>query len=89
VSTRLLTVREAAEMLRIHPDTLREHLRAGRVRGMKVGSQWRVPEDVAEVPPLDPLPPRRREPRGEFARLAREIQDASRSASGSPTTLDA
>lgn len=77
MSVRLLTVAEAAEVLRIHPDTLRDHLRAGRVRGIKVGAQWRVPEDVTEVPPLEPLPPRRREPRGRYARIVREIEDAA------------
>lgn len=77
MSARLLTVAEAAEVLRIHPDTLREHLRAGRIRGIKVGAHWRVPEDVGEVPPREPTVPRRREPRGELAKIAREIQDAA------------
>lgn len=40
----LLTVDQAARRLQIAPYTLREWLKHGRLRGIKLGRQWRVPE---------------------------------------------
>lgn len=73
----LMTVVEAARVLRLHPDTVRRLLREGRLRGVRVGRSWRVPADVAEAPVPDPLPPRRREPIGRYGRIVREIEDAA------------
>lgn len=72
--TRLLTVNQAADVLQLHPDTVREHLRAGRLFGVKVGSVWRLPEGDLFVARPQNVVPARREPVGEFARIAREIQ---------------
>ena len=43
-SPTLYTVREIADTLRIHPRTAYRLIQEGKVRGIKVGSQWRVPE---------------------------------------------
>jgi excisionase family DNA binding protein len=53
--TELLTVREAAERLKVQPKTVREWLKRGRLHGAKAGKSWRVPaEALAEVlkPPM-------------------------------------
>ena len=39
-----LTVEEAAQRLAVTPYTLREWLKAGKVRGVQVSRRWRVPE---------------------------------------------
>jgi excisionase family DNA binding protein len=38
----LLTVQQAADRLQLTPWTIREQLKAGKLRGVKVGSQWRI-----------------------------------------------
>jgi excisionase family DNA binding protein len=37
----VLTAKEAAAFLRCSPDRVKRHARAGRLRGAKVGRQWR------------------------------------------------
>jgi excisionase family DNA binding protein len=41
VGDRLLTLREAAEVLRLHPRTVREYLRRGELQGRLIGRRWR------------------------------------------------
>jgi excisionase family DNA binding protein len=44
---RFLTVPEAAERLRVMPETVRRWLRSGRLKGVSLGSDragWRIPE---------------------------------------------
>ncbi len=36
-----LTIREAAEVLRLHPRTLREYIRRGELEGRLIGGRWR------------------------------------------------
>ena len=43
----LLTVAEVAEWLRLHPITVRRHIKAGLIRAVRIGRAVRVPE--AEV----------------------------------------
>ncbi|MCC6446317.1 MAG: helix-turn-helix domain-containing protein [Armatimonadetes bacterium] len=43
---RVLTLNEAADMLRVNEGTLREHLKRGAVPGRKIGRQWRISEDA-------------------------------------------
>lgn len=38
------TVKEVAEMLSVHPETIRRHLLSGKLKGYKVGKDWRVEE---------------------------------------------
>lgn len=50
----LLTVEQAAMRLHLRPDTVREHLARGVLRGIKRGRQWRVPESALteSAPPV-------------------------------------
>lgn len=41
IGERLLTIREAAEVLRLHPRTVREYLRRGELEGRLLGGRWR------------------------------------------------
>ncbi len=44
----LLTVKQAAKALSIHPETVREWLREGKIKGVKLGATklgWRIPEE--------------------------------------------
>ena len=41
IGERLLTLREAAEVLRLHPRTVREFLRRGELEGRVIGGRWR------------------------------------------------
>lgn len=47
---RLLTVDEVAQRLRIHPMTVRRHIKSGRIRATRVGRSIRVPEDAITEP---------------------------------------
>ncbi len=40
----LLTVREVAEYLRVHQRTAYRLITGGSIKAIKIGSQWRVPE---------------------------------------------
>ena len=46
---RLLTVREVAERLRVHPITVRRHIKAGRLQAVRVGRSVRVRESDLEA----------------------------------------
>jgi excisionase family DNA binding protein len=39
-------VRYVAEALSLHPETVRDCLRNGRIMGFRIGSHWRVRHDV-------------------------------------------
>lgn len=41
---KLLTVREAAERLDVAPCRIRNLIREGRIRGIKIGRDWLIPE---------------------------------------------
>ena len=44
---RMLTVAEVVERLRVHPQTIREWLRTGKLQGVRLGGTkvgWRIPE---------------------------------------------
>ncbi len=42
----LYTVREVADMLRVHQRTAYRLITGGSIRAIKIGSQWRVPENA-------------------------------------------
>ena len=44
----LLTVREAAQVLRIHRPKVYELIKAGEIDGFKLGSDWRIKRDSIE-----------------------------------------
>ncbi len=45
---RLLTPEEVAERLRLSVITVKKWLREGKLKGVKVGKLWRVPEEEVE-----------------------------------------
>ena len=45
----VLTVEEVAESLKITPVVVRELLRQGKLRGSKIGKNWRVKESDLEA----------------------------------------
>ena len=46
---KLLTVEDAAKVLLVKPTTVREWLKAGKLKGMKMGRLWRVWKSELEV----------------------------------------
>ena len=44
----LLTVREAAELLRIHRPKVYDLLRSGQLEGFKLGADWRIKRESLE-----------------------------------------
>ncbi len=44
----LYTVEEAAEILKVSVRTMGNWLRNGKVRGIKLGRSWRIPESALE-----------------------------------------
>jgi len=45
VTDELLTVEEVAARLKVHPETVRRHLKAGTIKGHRLGSKrlgWRI-----------------------------------------------
>ena len=56
----LLTVKEVAELLRVHQRTAYRLITGGSIRAIKIGSQWRVPEkalmDFREQGLNEPVP---------------------------------
>jgi excisionase family DNA binding protein len=41
IGDRLLTLKEAAEILRLHTRTVREYVRRGELEGRVIGGRWR------------------------------------------------
>jgi excisionase family DNA binding protein len=41
---KLLIIDEAADALRVSPETIRRYLRSHALRGVKIGGQWRIHE---------------------------------------------
>ena len=44
----LLTIHQVADRLHVHPKTVGEWLRSGRLHGLKAGILWRIPESALE-----------------------------------------
>ena len=42
------TVNQVAAILQFHPESVRRAIRAGRIKAIKVGQEWRIPHEVAE-----------------------------------------
>jgi len=45
----IMTVDETAQFLRIHPETVREKARQGKIPALKVGRQWRFVKDQLDA----------------------------------------
>ena len=55
-NSNFLTVKEAAENYNLSQKTLKDWLRAGKVKGEKIGRSWRIKEDdIREYLKLSPL----------------------------------
>lgn len=47
MTNKLLTPEQVAEYLNLAEKTIKDYLRAGKIRGVKIGNVWRVkPEDL-------------------------------------------
>lgn len=47
MTDKLLTPKQVAEYLNLAEKTIKDYLRAGKIRGVKIGNVWRVkPEDL-------------------------------------------
>ena len=45
----MLTVRQVATKLEVHPETVRTWLREGKLKGIKIGARlWRIPEEALD-----------------------------------------
>jgi excisionase family DNA binding protein len=44
-----LTVEEVGERLKIHPESVRDWLRTGKLKGLKAGRQWRITESALDA----------------------------------------
>lgn len=78
----LLTVPEAAAVIRAHPDTVKRMLGRGELPGVKVAGKWLIRRDAltALLTPHTQREPvlRPREPTGEASRRARDVLAAAR-----------
>ena len=44
INNKVLTPEETAELLRVSSKTVRDWLRSGKLKGIKIGRQWRINE---------------------------------------------
>lgn len=40
--SKYLTVAEVADLLRVHPETIRTYLKSGKIKGLKLEREWRI-----------------------------------------------
>ena len=45
------SVDEAAEILSLHPNTIRTRVKAGDIEAYQIGRVWRIPKEVLEYKP--------------------------------------
>jgi len=48
VTDKLLTPEQAAERLQISVFTLKDYLRNGKIKGVKIANRWRIKEEALE-----------------------------------------
>lgn len=72
---KMVSLAEAAEIVGVHPVTLRRLIKKGELRAVRVGRQWRVsPADLApQYQTVEKPAPAEREPVGRFTRLAASL----------------
>ena len=44
MAEKIYTIKQAAEHLSYKPNTVREYLKRGILKGIKVGNEWRIPD---------------------------------------------
>lgn len=72
----LLTVDQTAKRLQLHPVSVRRQLQSGRLRGIKRGKLWRIPESaLTETTPENPQNPTNKEIQRRLAALEAIGQD--------------
>ncbi len=82
IEPKLLTPAQIAEALQLNESTITRWLRKGRLRGFKVGKDWRVSatdldaflEERANVPPSDRMMEDRKMEQGEFTGRSRKVR---------------
>ena len=89
---RLLTVNDVAERLQVHPITVRRHIKAGKLRAVRVGRSVRIREaDLEEYLRPDDQQPLEQFPKGspefmeEVRRILRRIPNVQRPHQWPPT----
>jgi len=65
----LLTVEQYASRAQLHPDSVRRQLREGRLRAIKKGRVWRIPESAM----MEDSPAKRPEPKKGWTEAAMEL----------------
>ncbi len=73
----MLTAAEAGDAMRCHEKTVRRMIRAGQLPAVMVAGKWLIDETDLPLTPKTVRPARRREPRGDFARMARQMDGRS------------
>lgn len=48
-----MTLAEYARRRGIHPETVRRHLRRGKIEGVRIGQSWMIYDPMREAPPQD------------------------------------
>lgn len=73
----MVSLSEAAEVVGIHPETLRRLVKQGVVPASRIGKSWRVRlsdlEPSLHGPGAVAAPPKDRTPEGRFAAIAAEL----------------
>jgi len=44
--SKYLTVAEVADLLRVHPETIRTYLKSGKIKGLKLEREWRISDSA-------------------------------------------
>ena len=44
--SKYLTVAEVADLLRVHPETIRTYLKGGKIKGLKLEREWRISDSA-------------------------------------------
>lgn len=83
---RLVSIQEAAEIVAVHPETLRRLVKQGIVPALRVGKSWRIRLSDLEPSlhgPGSVTQEKKRQPQGRFAKIARGFAgSASRTPAG-------
>lgn len=74
----LLTVEQAAQRLQLAPFTVREHLKKGKLRGIKRGRVWRVPESALTEETKCPAPTEIQQSYEQAFKLVAELEKTMR-----------
>lgn len=71
----ILTIEQAAEMLHLNPQVVRQYLREGKLHGRKIGRHWRVAEEDLMGPTSGKATPGTEAARQEWLALSQEERE--------------